>query len=66
MMIMSCHEANAMNELDEYSDNIVEQLIAQGFDKNTSYSAFEDRVEKYTKSNWEFHFKSHHKDATDL
>lgn len=57
MMIMSHHEANAMDELDEYSDLIVDQLVAQGFDKNASYSVFENLVEKYTKSNWQFRRK---------
>lgn len=58
-VIMICHETNALDELDEYSDIIVEQLSAQGFDKNASYSAFEDLVKKYTKSDWQFRRKIH-------
>lgn len=65
MMIISHHEAKTMNKLDEYSDIIVEELIAQRFDKNASYSAFADIVVKYTKSDWQFRRKIHLKEISE-
>lgn len=57
MMIISHDEAGTMAELDEYSEIIVEQLAAQGFDKNSSYSTFDNLEEKYTKFGWQFRRK---------
>jgi hypothetical protein len=48
-----------LDELEKFSDLIVDRLVEQGFDKRVSYDAFDQLVDRYVKQGWEFRRKTH-------
>ena len=46
------------DDLEQSVDRIVEKLDKQGFDVQASYEAFDELIEKYTRTDWGFRRKA--------
>ncbi|MBB6262561.1 hypothetical protein FHS77_003139 [Paenochrobactrum gallinarii] len=53
------YEQNELLDLNGFIADAVNQLESQGFNKVISASVFDDLIDKYTKSNWQFRRKPH-------
>ena len=53
------YERNEVLDLNGFITDVVNRLESQGFNKVASASVFDDLIDKYTKSNWQFRQKPH-------
>ncbi len=51
------YQRNEVLDLNGFITDIINQLENQDFDKVVSASVFDDLIDKYTKSNWQFRRK---------